>query len=457
MYFQHTNQKLNMELASNIVSNYDFFSNEKLDTATTSMVFNNIKIVNPSVESYVLDMDGRILFNCNPTKKLYSETVLLDPIAEFMKDSKGDMMVRGNDPRQMQTSKVFSAAKIYNQDKHLGYLYVILGNEKYDNIAEPLLRDYILQIGMETLVITLVGALVIGLIVIWLLTRNLRKIIQTVQKFEAGDLNARVQLDSKGGELTPLANTFNHMADTIVKNIEELQAVDNLRKELIANVSHDLRTPLSIIHGYVETLIIKTKTVSADARDRYLNIILNSTERLKKLVAELFELSKLETGQIQVNKEPFFLAELVQDIYHKYQLLAQKKDIKLNPILLQNTSLVNGDVALIERVLHNLIDNAVKHTPEGESISIELLGGKKDVEFKIRNTGIGIPNEDLPKIFERYYKSEKTENEPHKGSGLGLAIVKGILNLHETSIAVKSKVKEFTQFSFKLPAYQTNG
>lgn len=443
-----------MELASNIVSHYHFFDSEDIDSTGTADIFHHIKIINPSVESYVLDMEGKILQTCAPSKKLYTQAINLDPVSIFMKDKKGEMMVRGDDPRQMEMSKVFSAAKIYEKEKHVGYLYIILGNEKYDNIAGLLLKDYILQIGLETLCITLVGALVIGLIVIWLLTRNLSKIIQAVQQFQGGNLHARVQLDSNGGELTPLANTFNDMADTIVKNIEELQAVDKLRKELIANVSHDLRTPLAIIHGYVETLIMKTKTVSTEARDRYLNIVLNSTERLKKLVEELFELSKLEAGQVKTNKEPFFLAELVQDIYHKYQLLAQKKNIRLNPILLNNTSLIEGDIALIERALHNLIDNAVKHTPEGESISIELLGDEETVEFKIRNTGVGIPSEDLPKIFERYYKSKKTEDEPHKGSGLGLAIVKGILNLHNATIEVKSKEGAFTQFSLLLTAYK---
>lgn len=452
-YFEHTNQKVNVNLAQNIADHYMFYKNSQLDEAQANDVFTHIAVVNPNVEPYILDTTGRIIRKCHSNKIIVHEAINLNPIKHYLANE--ETLVRGDDPRQLFGTKTFSVAELKNEGKGkvMGYFYIILGNEEIDNIADPLLTDYILQIGMESILITLIGALIIGLLVIWLLTRNLSKIIQTVQQFEAGNLHARVPLNSMG-ELTPMANTFNKMADTIVKNIEELQAVDKLRKELIANVSHDLRTPLAIIHGYIETLLMKANTLTTDAQKRYMTIILNSTENLKKLVEELFELSKLETRQVKTNEEPFFLSELVQDIYQKYQLLAQEKNIHLHPILIQNQALVKGDIAMIERVLQNLIDNALKYTPPKGTISIELKGDGKYLEFSITNTGIGIPASELPQIFNRYYKVNSTSNNSYKGAGLGLAIVKNILDIHNTSIQVRSEMNEFTQFSFKLPVYQ---
>ena len=454
-YFEHTNQKVNVNLAKNITDNYLFYKNGQLDEGQADMVFSNIKIVNPNVEPYILDTKGNIIKRVDGSKKLIHKTVNLKPIENYLAND--ETLVRGDDPRQMFGTKTFSVAFLKNEGKGevMGYFYIILGNEDVDNVANPLLRDYIVQIGIESITITLIGALIIGLLVIWLLTRNLSKIINTVQQFEAGNLHARVAVNSMG-ELTPMANTFNKMADTIVKNIEELQAVDKLRKELIANVSHDLRTPLAIIHGYVETLLMKASDLKVDAQKRYMTIVLNSTDKLRKLVEELFELSKLETRQVKANKEPFFISELMQDIYQKYQLLAQEKKVQLHPILVNNQTLVKGDIAMIERVLQNLIDNAIKYTPEGESISIELNGEADMVEFSITNTGVGIPEAELPQIFDRYYKATGTSDGSYKGSGsgLGLAIVKNIMDIHDTTIQVSSKVDEFTRFSFKLPVYK---
>ena len=243
------------------------------------------------------------------------------------------------------------------------------------------------------------------------------------------------------------------MADSIVGNIENLKSMETLRRELVGNVSHDLRTPLAVIHGYVETLMIKQKSLSEDEREKYLGIILASTEKLRKLVNELFELSKLEARQVIPNREPFFIEELIQDICRKFELLARDKNIEIKAVTTSRQSLVFGDVGMIERVLQNLIDNALKFTPDGGTIRVEVDGEDENVVIKVSDTGRGIPEDQIPYIFDRYHIGDKRISLDQNNTGLGLAIVKKILEIHNSTISLKSRLDKGTTFSFQLPAH----
>lgn len=210
---------------------------------------------------------------------------------------------------------------------------------------------------------------------------------------------------------------------------------------------------LAVISGYVETLLIKQGKLSQEEESKYLDIILQSSGQLNRLVSDLFELSKLEAGQVSPEKQPFKLSEWLHDVAEQYSLIAEEKTLKILPSIDHKESLVYGDLRLIERVLQNLIENAIKHSPGGQEIILNLTRKAEKIEFNIKNTGVGIPQEDLPKIFDRYYKSEKHYGE-RKGTGLGLAIVKNILELHESVIRVSSKVGVYTSFAFSLPLHR---
>ena len=329
---------------------------------------------------------------------------------------------------------------------------MILASEESENIATALQESYLLKIGVQSFILTLVAAFIISMLVLWLLMKSLREIIQTVKKFSEGDLRARIPVRSKG-ELAELSTTVNTMADTILRNMDELKEVDKLRRDLIANISHDIRTPISIIHGYIETLIMKQGSLDAQKQQEYLQTIMKSTERLKRLMTDLFELSKLESRQIKPKLEPFFLFDLLQDLNLKYKLLAQERNIALETELPSKMPLVCADIALIERVLQNLIDNAFNYTPEKGKVKIKMEERSKKVNISVINTGPGIASEELPKIFDRYYKVEK--NNSNRGTGLGLAIVKNILEIHHTDIQVSSERQGNTIFSFDLPIAAT--
>jgi len=268
-------------------------------------------------------------------------------------------------------------------------------------------------------------------------------------KFKEGNLTARIE-NVKTGEFGMMANTYNSMADTIQQNIEDLRGVDNLRKELIANISHDLRTPIASIQGYTETLLMKKEHLSEEEEIKYLGVVMKNSKKLKKLVDDLFELSKLEAKQRQLMPENLQMAELVQDVADKYRIIAKEKGISFNTVYSKNLPVVSADLALIDRVLQNIIDNAIKFCKTGDVITLELSLNSDSIRTTVSDTGSGIDADELPHIFERYRKG-KILTDTQKGSGLGLAIVKKIMELHETDIYVESKKNKGTTFYFDLP------
>ncbi|MFT5263214.1 MAG: signal transduction histidine kinase [Polaribacter sp.] len=451
-YYDEVSQVLHAKIADYAVKHTTpAIKNGVVDTAVVQEIMHSMMVINPSVEVYLLDKVGNIMMYVAPDKTIKLEKVDLLPIKKFI-ESDGPICVTGDDPRHPGERKVFSAAPIIENEQLTGYMYIILMGEYRAAVTSMLDGNYLFKMGANMFFLTLVGALLIGLLAIWLLTRNLRELMDTVRRFKEGDYKARVAV-SGTGELADLSHDFNDMADTIVANIDELKSVENLRRELIANISHDLRTPLAIMKGYVETLLLKDDNINADQRKQYLETTLSSGDRLSKLIAQLFEYSKLEAKQIQLKKEPFFITEIAQDIYQKYQLLAKERGITMHLNASPEIPMVFADIGLVERVIQNLMDNALKFTPEGGKVNITLNAVGKKVEVRIADTGPGIPEGEQSAIFERYGQAEQSDDIKKSGAGLGLAIAKKILELHHATINVQSRLNEGTAFSFQLPAY----
>ncbi len=452
-YLGEANQKLFGEIASHTVKevkpNVD---NGIVDTAAIKDIMHSMMVINPSVEVYLLDTLGGIITYVAPKKKIKLDRVDLAPIKDFINDDY-QSCISGDDPRSKDRKKIFSAAPIIEDGQTKGYVYIILASEDHDSAYALLSNSYILQLGTNYFLVTLLGALLIGLLAIWFLTRNLRNIIDTVRRFKDGDYKARIE-NADQGDLKLLSVTFNEMADQINDNIDKIQSVEKLRRELIANVSHDLRTPLSIMQGYVETMMMKEDSLKPEDRKRYLGIVLKSSERLGRLITQLFEYSKLEAKEITPIKEPFFISELAQDVLAKYEVLAKEKDITIHLEKPELVPLVFADVSLVERVIQNLMDNALKFTPKGGKISIQLKPLKETVEVLITDNGPGIPLQEQPFIFERLHQA-KDADKKESGAGLGLAIAKKIMDIHDSTIRVISKPNEGASFIFNLPAHTT--
>jgi signal transduction histidine kinase len=450
-------QQLNLHLAKTMASELNPLLKGNIDFKAIGERIHYMMVLNPKVEIYVLDDTGKILaFFAQPGKKVTSDHVDLAPIKAFL-NSPNKFPILGDDPRQPGSRKPFSASRIMLGNKGDGYLYIVIGSEQYESLAAMLRESYLVKTMFKGLIFSVMVAGVIGLILFALLTRRIRSMSDVVKQFEKGDYEKRIRVKSND-EIGQLAQSFNQMAETIVANIEALRTNDDLRRDLIANVSHDLRSPLSSIQGYLETIMIKEKdkTITLDERNRYLNIILKNAEMLNQMIQELFELSKLEAKQVEQKVEPFSIAELTQDVVMKYRDFAEKSNIKIETDFQPNLPQVNADIAMIERALSNLIENAIDYTYENGVVRVELKQKDDKIETIVSDSGRGIPAKDLPYIFDRFYRGQKKRDRNKTSTGLGLAIAKKLIEAHGSTISVSSQENVGTTFSFYLPIHKAN-
>ncbi len=451
-YVGEINQRLYGDIAGHTVKEVTPLVDGVVDTAAIQEIMHSMMVINPSVEVYLLEPDGKIVTYLAPDKTMELRQVNLTPILEFIAADPADRpYLIGDDPRHKTKCNPFSAAEIRNAAGELeGYVYIILGGDKQAAVVASLSSSYMGKLGGILFAFSLLAAFGKSLLALRYLTRNLRNIERTVHRFEEGDYAARIPTDGSG-EFADIATTFNAMATRIDQNIDEIKSVDKLRRELIANISHDLRTPLAIIQGFVETLLMKNDTMAAGEREKHLNTVYNSTDRLSGLVGQLFEYSKLEARQIEPRKEAFDVGELAQDVAHKFTFLAKSKNIEIRLEMPDRLPRIFADLGLVERVLNNLMDNALKFTPAGGQVLLKMRADHNQVQVTVADTGPGIPESELPFLFDRYRKGERTAAGGNAGAGLGLAIVKKILELHDQSIEIRSKVREGTSFVFGLP------
>jgi signal transduction histidine kinase len=315
-----------------------------------------------------------------------------------------------------------------------------------------------MQLSAWWIMASLLFALITGLLLFAYLTRRLRRLAITMDSFDMTQTTTRLQSIHRqdrqhGDEIDRLTYTFKQLVDRIQIQMENLKQADTLRRELVANVSHDLRTPLATLQGYIETLLLKNERMGEKDRKHHLEIAIQHCQRLSNLVDELFELAKLDSREIQVQYEPFNINELAHDVVQKFNLSAEERQITIQIDHNQHLPFVNADIAMIERVIENLLDNAVRHTPPGGSIRLAFSAQNGDISVCVSDTGCGIPEKDLPHIFDRFYHRDRTQEGKMGYSGLGLAITKRILELHNKTILVESKAGAGTTFTFFLPVH----
>ena len=450
-YQQEVAQKLNATLAEHIVNGQPLFKDGRIDHTALENLFHNLMVVNPRVELYLLDADGRILDFSAPPGKVQRKHVDLAPIRQFIR---GDYTppLQGEDPRSLERQKVFSAAPIEMNGGRVGYLYVILASEQYDSVAQMLAGSYVMKINTLLSLLVVVFALLAGLLLFAVLTRRLRRLTRAVENFQHAGFTGVLPRGRSGGgdEIDRLSLSFNAMAQRIARQVKRLQDTDSQRRELVANVSHDLRTPLASLQGYLETLRLKDEGLTPAERMHYLEVAHRHCEHLGRLVEELFDLARLDANEVLPVLEPFSLQELVQDVVHKFELRARQHDVNLLARYDETLPFVVGDIALIERVMDNLLENALRHTPAGGTVTVAIQPVGEAVAVQIIDTGSGIPSEDLPYVFERFYQSDKMRTRG--GAGLGLAIARRIVELHGRKIRADSTPGHGTTFAFDLPA-----
>jgi two-component system OmpR family sensor kinase len=453
---QEVTQRLNRDLAEHIVAEKLLFKNQHIDNEALSDIFHMMMVINPKVEIYLLDPNGKVLAYSAPPGVVQRNQIDLGPIRTFL-SAENALPILGDDPRHTQQHKIFSVAPVRNGKVLQGYLYIILASEQYTGIAQMLENSYAMQIGTGMLIAGLIFVLFTALILFALLTRRLRRLSTTMETFKRSGRIPALQYQhgsNSGDEIDRLSATFEDMAKRISEQIAKLRQTDALRRELVANVSHDLRTPLASLQGYLETLMLKDAELSEEEKRNYLDVAMKHAIHLSELVGDLFELAKLEANEVKPHLEPFALQELVQDVIHKFELKARQHDVQLSQHLEKDPPYVFGDIGLIERVLDNLLDNALRHTPRGGSVTVVLTPHENTVSLEVIDTGCGIAPQDMPHIFDRFYAPTKSGHSGTEGTGLGLAIARHIVELHGGAIHASSKLHKGTVFTFDLPVHQ---
>jgi len=294
--FDEINQQLYGNIASHLAGSTHPLKEGRPDTLVTHDIIHSIMVINPSVEVYLVNPEGKIIDFVVPDRSVRTREVDMSAVRQYLRDN-GKKYVEGINPKRPERKSIFSAAPIYEHNQLTGYVYAILASEKQEEVVAALNKHFFNSLETAIFFVTLFAAFLVGIITFFLITDSICKISFVVKRFKEGDYGARIEGYVKGN-LGLLTATFNEMADTIVGNMDKIKSMDKLTQQLIANVSHDLRSPLAIMQGYIETLVIKGNNIPEKEKVRYLSIILDSSKKLSHLVGQLFEYSKLEANQL---------------------------------------------------------------------------------------------------------------------------------------------------------------
>jgi signal transduction histidine kinase len=459
LYQQEIQQKLNRTLAEHIAKDIPLLSDGTANQPALEDLFHTLMIVNPSIELYLVDTQGAILSFNAPPGKVKLDKVALGPVHEFLEETR-ELPIKGSDPRIPDRSKVFSAAPVYENQHLSGYLYIVLAGENYDTAVEMIQDSYILRLLFWIGIAASGLSLLAGFMSFNWLTRRVRQVSSSVEAFKNSEFKGAISLEgwhkrSSGDEIDAMGATIEQMSQVIVEQFQQIRQADITRRELIANISHDLRTPLTSMRGYLETLQIKKDQLTAAEQDKYIEFTIKHSERLSALITDLFELAMLESPDSRAHIEHFSLAELAHDVMQKFELKTSRKDLQVSCEIPEDAPFVQGDIAMIERVLENLIENAIKFSIPGGTLTICVTPDEGNLEVKVVDTGIGIAEDELPNLFQRFYCVDKSRSDRAKSSGLGLAIAHRILQLHGGNIGVKSTPGKGSCFFFSLPIAST--
>lgn len=339
------------------------------------------------------------------------------------------------------SEKLSVLAPITSDYKVKGYVVIHYGIE---HIMESSYR--LLNISYVILSILLLLSIIILIFFTEIVYRPLCKITTATEQYASGNMHYEFTVDSND-EIGYLAACLSYMAKEIARSEDD-------QKKFVANVSHDFRSPLTSIRGYLEAML--DGTIPPEMHEKYLNIVLNETERLTKLTNSLLTLNNLNTKGMLLNKTHFDINQTIRNTVATCEGTCRKKNIVIELILTGETLYVQADMEKIQQVLYNLIDNAIKFSHNDSIITVETAEKKNKIFVSVKDTGIGIPKEDIKQIWDRFYKSDSSRGKDKKGTGLGLSITKEIITAHNENINVISTPGEGTEFIFSLTPSDKN-
>ena len=425
--------------AQYLVQQAELPEGDELDALSTKL-----EIIGESAEAYLFftDNDGRVMIASSPDK-LESLTVPEEMMEKIDASDADYYHVFGTLGGMLDGKSYITVSEMRNEHgQPSGYLFLCSSGEQLTQFKQQFWSNFLLSA-----CVMLLCASILTKILMRQLTDPLQKVTDAAQRFGGGDLSVRVEGVEGEGEVADLARTFNRMADNIQTN-------DNSRGQFMGNIAHELRTPMTTIKGFVDGIL--DGTIPPDMQNHYLQLVSEETGRLARLIQNMLDLSKLESGEYQVNARMFNIWETLTGVALAAEQRINDGMIELEGLTMDEKVLVYADPDLIHQVAYNLLDNAIKFTPAGGTIrfGVERLG--PEVEVSIWNSGQGISPEALPYVFQRFYKEDRSRGLHARGAGLGLNICKVLVNLSGGQIRVESQQGEWCRFIFTLPSQAPN-
>lgn len=323
-------------------------------------------------------------------------------------------------------------AQVIVDGEPIGRVAVLAGGPPFSRV----LRELGPTIGVVAAAVLGVGTMLIALLVFGPVRTRLKQVRDATERLGAGDLSARAPERGRD-EVADVARSFNRMADELTRRTSALEQADKIRRQLLADVSHELMTPLTAMRGYIETLSMSELTLNAATRERYLTIIDEETHRLERIIGDLLDLARLEGGGTAMRREPVALATIFDRVAARHERELSARGIRLKRQVDPGAERVTGDPDRLEQALQNLAANALRHTPDGGQIALRAFRDGDGLHIVVHDSGTGIAPEHLPMIFDRFYKVDASR-KASGGSGLGLSIVKAIVERHGGTISARN-------------------
>lgn len=427
-YYKTEKKEALLASANNVIAATRLcFAENVPNTVQLNKIYNNYLYYSQK-ENTLFDENGHVIVTSRKYNKNLDKSLLKMDIDE-VSFSIGTF----NDYFDESIFSTFYCFDIY------GKKYYLLSNTTCDKSHS----EFILKL-LNTFIMSTIIASAISFISIHFFNKQLMIPINNMtlaaKRYGRGDFSKKIEI-TDDDELGILAESLNQMA-------YDLSVTENSRKSFIANISHELKTPMTTIGGFIDGIL--DGTIPTEKHRYYLKIVSNEVDRLSRLVRSMLNIAKYESGEIEMNKIDFNIVELTIKTVLLFENKINEKGLEING--LDNDSvLVNADIDLIQQILYNLVENAVKFVNPKGYISFSFTKDQNNISVSIRNSGEGLTEDELPKVFDRFYKTDESHGKDTTGVGLGLAIVRSIINLHGGTILVKSKHLQYTEFTFTLP------
>lgn len=390
-------------------------------------------------EAWVFNNTGTII--ATSAEHLHCEGSTLET-SDINRLISGEVLITRGQSQYFDETVIRAVGPVFEKGNFLGGVILYTPVTGVNNTTQQIIRNYFL-----TAVIAIIIALTLGYFISRYITQSLNKISKIARSISHGNFKERVNIKSDD-ELGLLGESINQMT-------ERLEQFDNIRTEFIANVSHELRSPLTSIQGFIDALVDKRNS-TAENQQYYLSIVQQETYRLNKLVNDLLEISSFDSGAVKLDIDPFPINVVIDRAVSSLKPKLLEKKLRVETVLSKGLTLCNGDEDRVEQIFHNLLDNAIRYSPNGSKIIISCRLKHGAILVDMTDFGPGIPSEELKNIWERFYKVDKSRSRNRGGTGLGLAIVQEIVKKHGGTISVESTLGQGTTFSFSLPVFEVS-